>query len=271
MAWVDEAEALLSSGMPRGMHAIHAWIVIVSIAADDVCDESQESPAVIEPCHDDGPWPCTELDCPAEIMTCSGLEELGVCSSSFGDVWETPPAGLGATVIATLCRSSCGCSEADDELVRAEIAAREAPTSPRASERACEAAIATGRVAKGAEWLVDTSRRKVANAGHASEQADEAVRGYGLIALALHLEAFATQLTRELLRSVQDGTARAHVRRLAAVCGNESAASIALEAAVVRARAPCRAETDGERTSSESEQASCLSVPRASTAAFVAQ
>ncbi|KOO34465.1 hypothetical protein Ctob_014113 [Chrysochromulina tobinii] len=100
--------------------------------------------------------------------------------------------------------------------------------------------------------MVEATLRKVHAAGHKSDAVDAAVRSYGLLALTLHLEAFATQIARELLRSVQRGAGLAHAQSLGRVCGGESESSRALEAAVASA-----AET--------------LTLPRAVTAGFVAQ
>ena len=68
-------------------------------------------------CVDAGPWECAEADCPSPVIDCPALAELGVCSSSFKDVWEeSPPPGLGATVIATQCRKACGLCTANGDL-----------------------------------------------------------------------------------------------------------------------------------------------------------
>ena len=86
---------------------------------------------------------------------------------------------------------------------------------------ASEAAVSTGRIAKGTSWMVEATLRKVHAAGHKSDAVDAAVRSYGLLMLTLHLEAFATQIARELLRSVQRGAGLAHAQSLGRVCGGE--------------------------------------------------
>ena len=59
-------------------------------------------------CTDDGPWSCTEDGCPSEWLGCGELAELGACEQSFGEVWQEPPAGLGAELIGTRClRGGC--------------------------------------------------------------------------------------------------------------------------------------------------------------------
>ena len=107
------------------------------------------------------------------------------------------------------------------DLVRAELFARTHADSPHLANAASEAAVSTGRIAKGTSWMVEATLRKVHAAGHNSDAVDAAVRSYGLLALTLHLEAFATQIARELLRSVQRGAGLAHAQSLGRVCGGE--------------------------------------------------
>jgi len=107
------------------------------------------------------------------------------------------------------------------DLVRAELFARTHADSPHLANAASEAAVSTGRIAKGTSWMVEATLRKVHAAGHKSDAVDAAVRSYGLLALTLHLEAFATQIARELLRSVQRGAGLAHAQSLGRVCGGE--------------------------------------------------
>ena len=123
-------------------------------------------------------------------------------------------------------------AETKAELQRAEAAAQK-DGSPLASDDASAAAINFGRVDRGTMWIVETLARKVRRAR--PDKVDQ-VRGYGLMVLVLHLEAFSTQLTRELLRGVQDGTGLAHAQSLATRCGKTSAASRALVAAVADAK-----------------------------------
>ena len=123
-------------------------------------------------------------------------------------------------------------AETKAELQRAEAAAQK-DGSPLASDDASAAAINFGRVDRGTMWIVETLARKVRRAR--PDKVDQ-VRGYGLLVLVLHLEAFSTQLTRELLRGVQDGTGLAHAQSLATRCGKTSAASRALVAAVANAK-----------------------------------
>jgi hypothetical protein len=59
-------------------------------------------------CLDDGPWPCSIDGCPEPQLGCAHLASLGFCSSSFADVWEPPPAGLGSAPVHTLCPRACG-------------------------------------------------------------------------------------------------------------------------------------------------------------------
>ena len=165
--------------------------------------------------------------------------------------------GISEPVITTTDTASIAAQLAQIEteaLERAESIARHEHSSPRAAGLASESAVSTGRIAKGAIWLVEATLRKVREAGHEGEATGAAVRSYGLIALTLHLESFATQISRELLRSLQGGlgVGLAHAHNLGRVCGAESEPSRALEAAVLRA-----AETN--------------ELPRAVTAAFVAQ
>ena len=88
--------------------------------------------AVIERCLDSGPWPCKEAGCPSDPLGCEGLAALGVCESTFEQVWDDPvQAGLnGATQVSANCRASCGaCGEgvtaADSQLwTRAELVRR---------------------------------------------------------------------------------------------------------------------------------------------------
>lgn len=156
----------------------------------------------------------------------------------------------GADVSTDDCKAADVDSTYTAEMERAENAA-ELSSSPQDSDYAMEAAISAGRIDKGAQWIVETAVRKVVRAGHTSDEVVAAVRGYGLLVLLLHIEAFATQITRELLRGVQNGTGAVHARALAFVCGMEAKASRALVAAVDKA-------------------ATTLMLPRAITTGFVA-
>lgn len=163
----------------------------------------------------------------------------------------TPASGAEQAFNANGMPISSTESEFQTFFARAEAVAYKSQ-SPQAADQASEAAINCGRVDRGASWVLETLGRKVHHATGGRADAVAAVRSYGLLALALHLEAFATQLTRELLRGVQDGTAASHVQSLMSVCGSDTDASRALQIATARA----------ELT---------LTLPRSVTAGLVAQ
>lgn len=123
------------------------------------------------------------------------------------------------------------------EYRNAEIAAHESPLSTVASSEARETAVSCGRIDKAVQWTLETLKRKVQRA-RAGDSSLAAVSSHGLLAMALHLEAFATQITRNLLRVVQmqDDSADVLVKSLTLTCGGSSNASRALAAAVAQAR-----------------------------------
>jgi hypothetical protein len=59
-------------------------------------------------CLDDGPWPCAEEGCPSEIVACTTLAELGMCSSTFSDIWDPPPPGMEGAGVGDRCPRACG-------------------------------------------------------------------------------------------------------------------------------------------------------------------
>lgn len=68
---------------------------------------------VLLDCVDEGPWPCSVDGCPEPQLGCEHLASLGFCSSSFTDVWEPPPVGVGTAMVYALCPRACGrCSTA---------------------------------------------------------------------------------------------------------------------------------------------------------------
>ena len=105
---------MISVGMAASGRMASRWLIALSLSsracASEYTWDSENPPescnAVELSAHDEGPWPCTEADCPAALVTCEMLSEY--CDSTFADVWETPPTGLGSAHISGHCRRSCG-------------------------------------------------------------------------------------------------------------------------------------------------------------------
>ena len=73
-------------------------------AAEAAADARERAAAS---CIDRGPWACEEDDCPAPMLSCTELFNLGVCDHLFADVWSNAPEGTEGKTIASLCCRSC--------------------------------------------------------------------------------------------------------------------------------------------------------------------